>query len=137
MNSHKQFKYKYLLVSPYFMRDAFDELIDREIRNAKRGRRAYIHAKCNSLTDERIIERLYRAGKAGVEIRLIVRGACCLQPAVQGMSDRIRAISIVDKYLEHARLFIFCNDGDERTYIGSADWMSATLTDVGGLHADS
>ena len=127
MNSHKQFKYKYLLVSPYFMRDAFDELIDREIRNAKRGRRAYIHAKCNSLTDERIIERLYRAGKAGVEIRLIVRGACCLQPAVQGMSDRIRAISIVDKYLEHARLFIFCNDGDERTYIGSADWMSRNL----------
>lgn len=126
-NSHKQFKYKYLLVSPYFMRDAFDELIDREIRNAKRGRRAYIHAKCNSLTDERIIERLYRAGKAGVEIRLIVRGACCLQPAVPGMSDRIRAISIVDKYLEHARLFIFCNDGDERTYIGSADWMSRNL----------
>ena len=126
-NSHKQFKYKYLLVSPYFMRDAFDELIDREIRNAKRGRRAYIHAKCNSLTDERIIERLYRASKAGVEIRLIVRGACCLQPAVPGMSDRIRAISIVDKYLEHARLFIFCNDGDERTYIGSADWMSRNL----------
>ena len=126
-NSHKQFKYKYLLVSPYFMRDAFDELIDREIRNAKRGRQAYIHAKCNSLTDERIIERLYRAGKAGVEIRLIVRGACCLQPAVPGMSDRIRAISIVDKYLEHARLFIFCNDGDERTYIGSADWMSRNL----------
>lgn len=126
-NSHKQFKYKHLLVSPYFMRDAFDELIDREIRNAKRGRRAYIHAKCNSLTDERIIERLYRASKAGVEIRLIVRGACCLQPAVPGMSDRIRAISIVDKYLEHARLFIFCNDGDERTYIGSADWMSRNL----------
>lgn len=127
MNSHKQFKYKHLLVSPYFMRDAFDELIDREIRNAKRGRRAYIHAKCNSLTDERIIERLYRAGKAGVEIRLIVRGACCLRPSVQGMSDRIRAISIVDKYLEHARLFLFCNDGDERAYIGSADWMSRNL----------
>ena len=126
-NSHKQFKYKYLLVSPYFMRDAFDELIDREIRNAKRGRRAYIHAKCNSLTDERIIERLYRAGKAGVEIRLIVRGACCLRPAVPEMSDRIRAISIVDKYLEHARLFIFCNDGAERIYIGSADWMSRNL----------
>lgn len=127
MNSHKQFRYKHLLVSPYFMREAFDTLIDREIHNAKRGRRAYIYAKCNSLTDERIIDRLYRASKAGVEIRLIVRGACCLRPGVQGMSERIRAISIVDKYLEHARLFIFCNDGDERTYIGSADWMSRNL----------
>lgn len=127
MNSHKQFRYKHLLVSPYFMREAFDALIDREIRNAKRGRRAYIYAKCNSLTDERIIDRLYRAAKAGVEIRLIVRGACCLRPGVQGMSEHIRAISIVDKYLEHARLFIFCNDGDERTYIGSADWMSRNL----------
>lgn len=127
MNSHKRFRYKHLLVSPYYMRDAFTELIDREIRNARKGRPAYIRAKCNSLTDERIIERLYEAGRAGVEIRLIVRGACCLQPAVQGMSDRIRAISIVDMYLEHARLYLFANGGDEVAYIGSADWMSRNL----------
>ena len=126
-NSHKQFKYKHLLVSPYYMREAFEELIDRETRNARKGRRAYIYAKCNSLTDERTIERLYRAAREGVEVRLIVRGACCLRPSVPGMSDRIRAISIVDKYLEHARLFIFCNDGEERIYIGSADWMSRNL----------
>ena len=127
MNSHKRFKYKYLLVSPYYMRDIFTELIDLEIRNARKGRKAYIYAKCNSLTDERIVEKLYLAGQAGVEIRLVIRGACCLRPGVPGMSDRIRAISIVDKYLEHARLFIFCNGGDERTYIGSADWMSRNL----------
>lgn len=127
MNSHKRYRYKHLLVSPYYMRDAFTELIDREIRNARKGRPAYIRAKCNSLTDERIIEHLYEAGRAGVEIRLIVRGACCLQPAVQGMSDRIRAISIVDKYLEHARLYLFANGGDEVAYIGSADWMSRNL----------
>lgn len=126
-NSHKQFKYKYLLVSPYYMREAFEELIDREMRNARKGRRASICAKCNSLTDERTIERLYRAAREGVEVRLIVRGACCLKPSVPGMSDRIRAISIVDKYLEHARLFIFCNGGEERFYIGSADWMSRNL----------
>lgn len=126
-NCHKQFKYKYLLFSPYYMREAFEKLIDREMRNARKGRRASICAKCNSLTDERTIERLYRAAREGVEVRLIVRGACCLKPSVPGMSDRIRAISIVDKYLEHARLFIFCNGGEERFYIGSADWMSRNL----------
>lgn len=81
----------------------------------------------NSLTDERIIERLYAAAQAGVEVQLIVRGACCLQPAVKGMSDHIRAISIVDKYLEHARLYLFANGGDEVAYIGSADWMARNL----------
>lgn len=127
MNSHKRFRYRHLLVSPYYMRDAFTEMIDREIRNARKGRRAYICAKCNSLTDEKIIERLHAASKAGVEVRLIVRGACCLQPSVKGVSEQIRAISIVDKYLEHARLYIFANGGDEVTYIGSADWMSRNL----------
>ncbi|MCI5983318.1 MAG: polyphosphate kinase 1 [Bacteroidales bacterium] len=126
-NSHKRFKYKHLLVSPYYMRDAFSEMIEREERHARKGKPAYILAKCNSLTDERIIERLYRAAEAGVEIRLVVRGACCLKPEERGMSDNIRAISIVDKYLEHARLFIFCNEGKDDTYIGSADWMPRNL----------
>ncbi len=127
MNSHKRFKYKHLLVSPYYMRDEFMELIDRERKNAEKGRPAYIFAKCNSLTDERIIEKLYEAGQAGVDIRLIVRGACCIVPQVKGMSDNIRAISIVDKYLEHARVYIFCNGGSPKTYIGSADWMARNL----------
>lgn len=126
-SSHKQFRYKHLLVSPYYMRDAFNNLIDREIRNARKGHPAYIHAKCNSLTDEKIAERLYRAAEAGVEVRLIVRGACCLRPTEPETEGRIRAISIVDKYLEHARLYIFCNGGNEECYIGSADWMSRNL----------
>ncbi len=126
-NSHKPFRYKHLLVSPYYMRQSFMELIDREIRNARKGRRAYIHAKCNSLTDEKIIERLYRASEAGVEVRLIVRGACCLRPGETGIGEQIQAISIVDKYLEHARMFLFCNDGNEVAYIGSADWMARNL----------
>lgn len=127
MNSHKRFKYKHLLVSPYYMRDEFSKLIANEMRNAQKSKKAYIYAKCNSLTDEKIIDLLYRASQAGVDVRLIIRGACCLRPSVPGMSDNIRAISIVDKYLEHARLFIFCNDDDERIYIGSADWMSRNL----------
>ncbi len=127
MNSHKRFKYKHLLVSPYYMRDEFYDLIEREKKNAQKGRPAFIFAKCNSLTDERMIERLYEAAAAGVEVRLIVRGACCLMPSVKGMSDNIKAVSIVDKYLEHARVFIFCNGGDQRTFIGSADWMARNL----------
>ena len=127
MNTHRQYVYKHLLVSPYYMRNSFGEMIDAETRNARKGLQAYIYAKCNSLTDEKIIRKLYRASEAGVKIRLIVRGACCLKPGVAGMSENIQAISIVDKYLEHARLFIFCNGGDERVYIGSADWMRRNL----------
>ncbi len=127
MNSHKRFKYKHLLVSPYYMRDELTALIDRERKNAEKGRPAYIYAKCNSLTDEKLIAKLYEASQAGVEIRLIVRGACCLVPGVKGMSDNISAISIVDKYLEHARVYIFCNCGQPKTFIGSADLMARNL----------
>lgn len=116
-----------LLVSPFNMRKTFDELIDAEIENAKKKKKAYIYAKCNSLTDEKIIQRLYKASAAGVKVRLIVRGACCLMPGVDGISENIEGISIVDKYLEHARLFIFCNGGKERAFIGSADWMTRNL----------
>ena len=126
-NSHKQFTFKHLMVSPYYMRQEFYDKIDNEIRHARKGERAYIYAKCNSLTDVGIIEKLYEAGRAGVEVRLIVRGACCLLPQVEGLSPNIRAISIVDKYLEHARLYIFCNGGHETIYTGSADWMARNL----------
>ncbi len=127
VNRNRHAGYRKLLVSPDFMRSGFYDLIEREIRNARNEKKAYIHAKFNSLTDEGIIRMLYRASAAGVEIRLIVRGACCLKPGVPGLSENIRAISIVDKYLEHARLAIFCNGGNEKAYIGSADWMKRNL----------
>ena len=115
------------MISPYYMREQFETLIKQEIKNAQSGKKAYIYAKFNSLTDEDMISLLYKASQAGVEIRLIVRGACCLQPQVKDQSENIRVISIVDKYLEHARLAIFHNNGDENIYIMSADWMTRNL----------
>ena len=126
-NTYKHFETQKLLVSPYNMRTTYEDLIDKETENAKAGKKAYIYAKCNTLTDDRIIEKLYKASKAGVKIRLIVRGACSLLPGIPGESDNIQAISIVDKYLEHARLMIFCNGEKEKIYIGSADWMNRNL----------
>lgn len=127
LNTHKRFIYKKLAVAPYHMRDIFESLIEKEIKNKQKGKKAYIYAKMNSLTDIKMTKLLYKAGQAGVEIRLIVRGACCLQPQVKGLSENIRVISIVDKYLEHARMMIFCNDNDEHIYISSADWMTRNL----------
>lgn len=125
--SYKHMDTRQLLVSPFNMRKSFEELIDAEIDNARRKKKAYIYAKCNSLTDEKIIQRLYKASAAGVRVRLVIRGACCLMPGVEEISENIRGISIVDKYLEHARLFIFCNGGKEKVFIGSADWMTRNL----------
>lgn len=125
--SYKHMDTRQLLVSPFNMRKSFEELIDAEIDNARRKKKAYIYAKCNSLTDEKIIQRLYKASAAGVKVRLVIRGACCLMPGVEEISENIRGISIVDKYLEHARLFIFCNGGKEKVFIGSADWMTRNL----------
>jgi len=127
LNNHKHFSCKQLMVSPYYMRREFEELVKTEIKNARDGNKAYIYAKFNSLTDEEMINLLYKASQAGVEIRLIVRGACCLQPQVAGLSDNIKAISIVDRFLEHGRLAIFCNGGDEQVFIMSADWMNRNL----------
>lgn len=126
-NPHRIFEFKHLIVSPFHMRRRLEELIDAEIARARKGEKAYIHIKCNSLTDFDITQKLYEASRAGVEIRLIVRGACCLMPQVEGLSDNIRAISIVDRYLEHIRLYIFGNGGDERMYMGSADLMTRNL----------
>ena len=127
INTHKHFSCKQLLVSPYYMRNQFVNLIKKEIKNAQNGKRAYIFAKFNSLTDEEMVKLLYKASQAGVEIRLIVRGACCLQPQMKDLSENIWVISIVDRYLEHARIAIFHNDGDEKVYIMSADWMTRNL----------
>ncbi len=127
LNPHKRFVCKQLLVSPYYLRGRFEEMIEREIKNAQKGKRAFIYAKFNSLTDDKMINHLYEASQSGVEIRLIVRGACCLQPQQKGVSENIQIISIVDKYLEHARLSIFCNGGDNLVHIMSADWMTRNL----------
>lgn len=119
--------YKHLLVAPLEMRKQFYKLIDKEIAQAKKGLPASIIAKVNSLVDEAMIERLYKASQAGVKIKLIVRGICCLVPGVPGLSENIEAISIIDKYLEHSRVFIFHNAGKELYYLSSADWMTRNL----------
>ena len=120
-------KLKRLLISPYNLRSSFEKLIQREIHNAENGKPARIMAKMNSLEDRQMINWLYRASNAGVEIRLLVRGFCCLVPGVIGQSENIKVISIVDRFLEHARVFLFHNDGEEELYMGSADWMTRNL----------
>lgn len=126
-NTYKVKSYKHLVVSPFFMRDTWTELIETEIKNAKAGKEAYITLKLNSLADRPMIETLYRASQAGVKIRLIVRGSCSLIPGIPGLSEHIEAISIVDRYLEHSRIFVFCNGGKPKYYISSADWMVRNL----------
>lgn len=116
--------FKHLIVSPLESRSKFYQLIDREIRIAKTGKPAYLIFKVNSLADEGIVEKLYEASNAGVKIKMIVRGICCLIPGVKGYSENITVISIVDKFLEHARVFIYGNQGNEEMYLSSADLMT-------------
>lgn len=123
----KRGNYKHLLVSPFFMRKRLIALISNEIKNAKKGKTAYICLKLNNLVDPVMIQKLYEASAAGVNIRLIVRGICSLVTGIKGLSENIEAISIVDKYLEHSRLFIFANDTEEKYYLSSADWMTRNL----------
>jgi polyphosphate kinase len=118
-----QSEYRNLLVAPANMRKRFTEMVDREADNAAAGKPARIIAKMNALVDAEIIQHLYEASQAGVEIDLIVRGICCLRPGIAGISDRIRVISIVGRFLEHSRIFYFANAGAEELYFGSADWM--------------
>ncbi len=119
--------YRELLVAPDSLRDRILSLIDRETEHAEEDRPAKIVAKMNSLSDTEIIRALYRASQAGVEIDLIVRGICCLRPGVQRVSENIRVISIVGRFLEHSRCWSFANGGEEEFYIGSADWMQRNL----------
>ncbi len=123
----KSFNYKHLLVAPFNMRRKLYMHIDTEIDNAKKKLPAYIYCKINNLVDEEVIRKLYQASNAGVKIKLVVRGICSLIPGIKGMSDNIEAVSIVDRYLEHSRIFIFCNGGSEMYYISSADWMTRSL----------
>jgi polyphosphate kinase len=125
--SPRKHKFNHLLVAPENMAKQFAALIDIEIANARAGKTAYIIAKMNSLIDEQIIRKLYEAGKAGVQIDLIVRGICGIVPGIAGLSDNIRVRSIIDRFLEHARVYIFANGGHEKIYLASADWMTRNL----------
>lgn len=116
-----------LSLAPLWLRDRFEFLIKRETANAKAGKKAFIKAKMNSLCDKKIISLLYEASQAGVKIDLIVRGICCLRAGIPGLSENITVRSIVGTFLEHSRIFYFCNGGKEEVYMGSADWMPRNL----------
>ena len=119
--------FKQLIVAPQFMRKKLISLIKTETDNAKQGKPAYILCKINHIVDEKIIEKLYQASNAGVEIKLLVRGNCSLINGVTKQSEKIQAFGIIDRYLEHSRIMIFANGGDERYFLGSADWMQRNL----------
>lgn len=125
--TYKINKYKHLIVSPHYTKSTFSKLIDNEIANAIVGKEAYIKIKMNSFTSYKMVDKLYEASRAGVKIQLIIRGICCLVPGVKGMSENIEAISVVDKFLEHTRLFAFANAGNPKVFISSADWMTRNL----------
>ncbi|GIQ69853.1 RNA degradosome polyphosphate kinase [Xylanibacillus composti] len=115
-------------VAPDGLQDRLFELIDREAKNARKGKPAKIIAKMNSLSNQAMVDQLYKASQAGVQIDLIIRGVCCLCPGVKGLSENIRVYSIVDRYLEHSRIIFFENDGNPELYLSSADWMTRNLT---------
>lgn len=125
--NYRLHRYKNLIVSPHYSRSRFYKLIDREINNALAGIPAFIKLKMNSLSDTSMIDKLYDASNAGVKIQLQVRGICSLIPGVKGMSENIEAISIVDNYLEHSRIFIFANNNNPDVYISSADFLTRNL----------
>lgn len=121
-------KFNHLLVAPFNLRKTLLQLIDDEIKNASEGKMAEIILKLNSLEDKKMIKKLYEASQAGVKIKLIIRGICCLLPGVKGLSENIEAISIVDRFLEHSRIYIFHNNGDKKYFLASSDWMKRNLS---------
>ncbi|MBI4780098.1 MAG: polyphosphate kinase 1 [Oscillatoriophycideae cyanobacterium NC_groundwater_1537_Pr4_S-0.65um_50_18] len=123
----RQRSYRKILVAPVNLRDQMVALIRREVEHCQNGKSGRIIAKMNSLVDPDIIKTLYEASQSGVQIDVIVRGICCLRPGVPGVSENIRVMSIIGRYLEHSRIFYFGNDGKEEIYIGSADWMTRNL----------
>ncbi len=125
--NYKIFRYKYLITSPHYTKKAIFKLIDAEINNVKNGGKGLIRLKMNSISSYAMVDKLYEASNAGVKIEMIIRGICCLIPGVKGMSENIKVISIVDKFLEHTRVYIFGNNGDPKVYISSADWMTRNI----------
>ncbi len=126
-NPYRPVKFNHLIVSPRNSRSQLYRLIDSETANAKLGKKAQITLKVNNLVDKGLINKLYGASVAGVEIRMVIRGMCALVPGVEGVSDKIKIISIVDRFLEHPRVLITHNDGDPQVYISSADWMTRNI----------
>lgn len=126
-DAYPKIDFRHLLVSQFNLIKRFNKLIDREIKNAKEGKPASIIIKLNNLQEREMIARLYDASRAGVKVQLIVRSICCLAPGVPGQSENITVHRIVDRYLEHARIFVFHNNGDTEYYMGSADWMNRNL----------
>ncbi|MFM5603777.1 polyphosphate kinase 1 [Aeromonas caviae] len=124
---YRRYKFNHLLVSPINSRRQLYRLIDNELANAKAGQPCGITLKINNLVDRDLINRLYAAGLAGVPIQMIIRGMCALRPGVPGLSDNIRVISIIDRFLEHPRVMVFHNKGNPQLYISSADWMSRNI----------
>lgn len=120
-------RFRELLVSPNDMKKRFVALIDTEIKNKKSGKPAYIRIKINHITDPVMVDKLYEASQAGVDVDLLVRGNCSLVTGIPGVSDHLNIHGIIDRYLEHARIFVFANGGDERVFLGSADWMPRNL----------
>ena len=120
---YRPYKFKTLVVAPFSMRKFVLKMLDHEIENAKNGNEAWAIIKLNNLVDTTAINKLYEASNAGVKITLIVRGICVLVPSVKNMSENIEAFSIVDRFLEHSRVYCFCNNGDTKLYISSSDWM--------------
>ncbi|MCF5840118.1 MULTISPECIES: polyphosphate kinase 1 [Aeromonas] len=124
---YRRYKFNHLLVSPINSRRQLYRLIDNELSNAKAGQPSGIILKINNLVDKDLINRLYAAGQAGVPIQMIIRGMCALRPGVPGLSDNIKVISIIDRFLEHPRVMVFHNKGNPQLYISSADWMSRNI----------
>lgn len=125
--NYRKDNFYHLVLSPFFLRNKITQLIDNEIKNSQSGKKAYIWLKLNNITDNEIIDHLYEASQAGVTIKLIIRGMISLVPGVKDVSENIRAIGIVDRFLEHTRFIIFCNGGNEECYISSADLMTRNM----------
>ncbi|WP_341215128.1 polyphosphate kinase 1 [uncultured Wocania sp.] len=125
--NYKIFRYKHLITSPHYTQKALSKLIDEEVEKVKNGKTGRIRLKMNSISSYVMIDKLYEASRAGVKIQMIVRGICCLIPSVKGMSDNIEVISVVDKFLEHSRIYIFGENDNSKVYISSADWMTRNI----------
>lgn len=125
--NYKIYRYKHIITSPHYTKSRLFALIDNEIANVKQGKPAFIKLKMNSISSYKMVDKLYEASRAGVKIQMIVRGICCLIPGIPKMSENIEAISIIDKFLEHTRLYIFGNNENPNVFISSADWMTRNI----------
>ena len=126
-DSNQDVEFKHLLVAQFNLQPRFLEMIDREMKHAEQGREAVITIKLNNLEEKLLIDKLYEASAAGVKINLLIRSICKLVPGIKGLSENIIIKRIVDRYLEHGRLFWFHNNGNEEIYAGSADWMNRNI----------